>query len=143
MDAPALMPPNFNKDYILYTFTTNFSYDAVLTQKHAEDTEIPISFMISTFKGDKINYTQIDKKYYTVQKYVKHVRPYLLKSKTKVIIPYTTIRNVLVQKDLGEKRAHWMIVLQEYDLEINLANIVKGQGLCFIGAQCNNQEHEQ
>ena len=39
------------------------------------------------------------------------------------------VKNLLVQKELGEKRAHWMTVLQEYDLEINPSKIVRGQGL--------------
>ena len=69
-----------------------------------------------------------------VYKSVKHYKPYLLKLKTKVIVPYAAIRNVLVQKELGEKRAHWMTSLQEYDLEIKPANIVIGQGLCQLTA---------
>ena len=41
-DAPALMSPYFDKYFILYTFTTDFSYVVVLTQKRVEDVEIPI-----------------------------------------------------------------------------------------------------
>ena len=52
---------------------------------------------------------------------MKHFKPYLLKSITKVILPYATIRNVLIQKELGEKCSHWMPALQEYDLEIKPA----------------------
>jgi hypothetical protein len=55
-----------------------------------------------------------------------------LKSRTKVIIPYPVVRNLLVQKELGEKRAHWMTTLQEYDLEIKPTQIVKGQGICKL-----------
>ena len=126
MEAPALMPPDFSKDFILYTFATDVSNDSMLTLKNEEDVEILVSFMISTLKGGELNYTQVDRKYYIFYKYVNHFRPYLLNSKTKVIIPYVTIRNVLIQKELGEKRAHQMTTLQEYDLEINLANMVKG-----------------
>ena len=57
-------------------------------------------------------------------KAVKHFRPYLLKSKTKVIVPFSAIRNSLVQKELGEKRAHWMATLQEYDLEIKPSHVI-------------------
>ena len=39
------------------------------------------------------------------------------------------VKNLLVQKELGEKRAHSVTVLQEYDLEINPTKIVRGQGL--------------
>ena len=31
---------------------------------------------------------------------------------------------------MGEKRANWVIALQEYDVEIKPASIVKGQGFC-------------
>ena len=87
-EALALMSPDFNKDFILYTFSTEFSNVAILTQKHHDDAEIPISFMISTFKGDELNYSHIDKHAYAVYKSVKIYRPYLLKSWTKVIVPY-------------------------------------------------------
>ena len=32
--------------------------------------------------------------------------------------------------DVGEKRANWVTALQEYDLEIKPANIVRAQGFC-------------
>ena len=53
------------------------------------------------------------------------------------------IRNVLIQKELGEKHAHWMNAPQEYDLEIKCAKIVKGQGLCLLASQSNDLEKEQ
>ena len=56
-EAPSLMPPYFSKDFILYTFATDFSYAAFLTQKNHEDTEILISFMSSTIKGFELNYS--------------------------------------------------------------------------------------
>ena len=39
--------------------------------------------------------------------------------------------------------AHWMTTLQEYDLEINPAKIVRGQGLCQLTAQPNDPENQQ
>ena len=90
-EALALMSPDFNKDFILYTFSTNFSNAIVLTQKHHDDAEIPISFMSSTFKGAELNYSQIDKHAYVVYKLVKNYRPDLLKSWTKVIVPFVAI----------------------------------------------------
>ena len=61
----------------------------------------------------------------------------MLKSKTKVIVPYAAVRNVYIQKELGEKRAHWMTVLQEYELDINPVKMVKGKVLCLLAAQSN------
>ena len=54
-EAPALMSPDFDKEFILYTFSTDFSYVVVLTHKQVEDIEIPILFMSSTFKGAELN----------------------------------------------------------------------------------------
>ena len=55
------MPPYFSKYFVLYTFSTNDSYVAILTQRNEEDAEIPVFFMSSTFKGAKLNYTWVDK----------------------------------------------------------------------------------
>ena len=91
--------------------------------------------MSSNFKGAELNYHEVDKQAFAIFKAVKHFHPYLLKSKTKIIVPYSSVRNLLVQKDLGEKRAPWMTALQEYDLEIKPSTIVKGQGLCKLAIE--------
>ena len=71
---------------------------------------------------------------------MKHFCPYLLKSQTKIIVPYPAIRNFFVQKELGEVRAHWMTTFQEYDLEIKPAKIVWGQGLCQMATEAVAEE---
>ena len=43
--APSLKSPNFEKDFILYTFASDDSLATVLTQKEDEGDEYPISFM--------------------------------------------------------------------------------------------------
>jgi hypothetical protein len=98
--------------------------------------------MSSSFKGTELNYPVVDRQAYTVFKAVKHFRSYLLKSRTKVIVPYPAVRNLLVQKELGEKRANWVTSLQEYDLEITPAQIVRGQGLCklVVDSEAGQQE---
>ena len=73
-EAPSLLSPYFNK--------------------------VSISFMSSNFKGVELNYHEVDKQAFVVFKAVKHFRPYLLKSKTKIIVPYSSVKNLLVQKDL-------------------------------------------
>ena len=72
----------------------------------------------------------MEKQAYAVFKSLKHFRPFLLKTHTKIIVPCSTVRQLLIQREVGEKRANWVIALQEYDVEIHPAKIVKGQGLC-------------
>ena len=66
---------------------------------------------------------------------MKHFRLYLLKSQTKVIVPYLAVRNLFVEKEFGEVRAHWMTTLKEYDLDIKQKKIVQWQGLGKISAE--------
>eukprot|EP00253_Pinus_taeda_P026102 PITA_26102 len=48
------------------------------------------------------------------------------------------VRQLLIQKELEEKRANWVTTLQEYDLEIKPAKIVRGQGFCRLLAGASN-----
>ena len=104
--------------------------------------EFPISFMSTGLQGAKLNYPAINKQAYAVFKAVKQSRPYILKIRTKVIVPYPAVTSLFVQKELGERRGNWVTALQEYDLEFKPASIVKGQGLCkLMTKNGNNDEH--
>lgn len=48
------------------------------------------------------------------------------------------MRNFLIQRDVGEKRENWVTALQEYDIEIKSAKIVKRQGFCTMLAGASN-----
>jgi hypothetical protein len=137
------MSLDFSQDFTLYTFASDQSYVVVLMQKNVESNEIPIAFMRSAFKGAEINYLVVYQQAYVVFKVVKHFWSYLLKSRTKVIIPYLVVRNLLVQNELGEKRENWMMSLQEYDLKITPAQIFRGQGLCKLVVDSVEEQESQ
>ena len=90
-EAPTLTSPDFSKPFILYTFSSNSSYAVVLTQKNLENNEAPIAFTSFGLNGVEMNYPEVDKQAFVVFKSVKHFRPYLLKSHTKVIVPYSIV----------------------------------------------------
>jgi hypothetical protein len=72
--APVLQSPDFNRNFFLYTFTSDQSLDAVLTQKDDDKNEAPVSFMSTNLQGADLNYPAIDKHAYVVYKAVKHLR---------------------------------------------------------------------
>jgi hypothetical protein len=43
---------------------------------------------------------------------------------------------------MGERRGNWMAVVQEFDLDIKLAKLVKGQGLCKLVVESQDQVNE-
>jgi hypothetical protein len=51
----------FSRDFFLYTFASNQSLAAVLTQKDDENNEGPVPFMSTNLQGDEINYPDIEK----------------------------------------------------------------------------------
>ena len=53
------------------------------------------------------------------------------------------MRQLLFQREVGEKRANWVTTLQEYDVAIKPAKIVRGQGFCRLLAGAHNiPEHQ-
>ena len=73
--APSLRSLDFEKDFILYTFTSDNSLVAVLTQKGDLGDEYPISFMSTGLQGAELNYPVVDKQEFVVFKVVKQSRP--------------------------------------------------------------------
>ena len=89
--APSLKSPNFEKDFIMYNFASDDSLADVITQKEDGGDEYPISFMSTRLQGVELNYLAIDKHVYAVFKAVKQFRPYILKNRTKVIVPHPPV----------------------------------------------------
>ena len=79
-----------------------------------------------------MNYPEAYKQAYAIYKAIIHLKYYLYNSQTKVIVPYAIVINVLIHKDLGDKCAHWVTMLQENDWEIHPIKIVHGKGLCKL-----------
>ena len=73
-----------------------------------------------------MNYLEVEKQAFAVYKTVKHFRPFLLKTHMKVMVTFPAVRQLLMQKELGEKRENWVTALQNYDIEIKPAKIVRG-----------------
>ena len=100
----------------MYTFASDNSLAAVLTEKEEGGDEYPISFMSTGLQGAELNYPVVDKQAYVVFKAVKKFRPYILMNCTKVIVPHPAVQYLFVQKELGERRGNWVTSLQEYNV---------------------------
>ena len=74
----------------------------MLTQKNEDGEEFPVSFMSIGLQGAELKYLAIDKQAFVVFKVVKHFHLYLLRSHTKIIVPHTTVRALLIQKEPGD-----------------------------------------
>jgi hypothetical protein len=78
--SPVFQSPDFSKYFFLYTFASDQSLVAVLTQKDDDNNEAPVSFMSTNIQGVELNYPSIDKLVYAIYKAMKHFIYYILKT---------------------------------------------------------------
>ena len=71
----------------------------------------------------------MEKQAYALVKYLKYFRVYILHSHIIAYVPNNVVKNILTQPDPEGKRAKWIVVMLEYDLEIRPTKLVKGYGL--------------
>ena len=62
---------------------------------------------------------------------------YILHSHILAYVPNTIVKDVLVQTDPEGRRGKWIATLLEYDVEIKLTKLIKGQGLAKLMAKSN------
>ena len=94
---------NFDNEFILYTFASDHSIASVLKKKNEEGEGFPVSFMSTSLQGVELKYLAIDEQAFVVFKAVNHFRMYLLRCHTKIIVPHSTVRALLIQKELGDR----------------------------------------
>jgi hypothetical protein len=92
----------------------------------------------------ELKYSTNDTQVFAVFKVVNHFRPYLLISHTKIIVPHSMVRVLLIKKEPVDRRGNWITTLQEYELEINPTKLVKGQGLGkLVAKELDPQKKEE
>jgi hypothetical protein len=101
--APSLRSLDFIKDLLVYTFASDHSIVAMLTQKDGQGNESPITFMSTGLQGIELNYPPMDKQVFSVHKVIKQFKTYILKNHTKVIVPHPEVRSLFIQRELGER----------------------------------------
>jgi hypothetical protein len=79
----------------------------------------------------------MEKQAYTMVKALKSFRTYVLHSKVIAYVPTSVVNDILVQEDSDGKRGRWLAKIQEFDLEVKMTKLVKGQGLAKLLVESN------
>jgi hypothetical protein len=136
-EAPILASPDYLKDFLIFSFTSEHTLAAVLLQKNEEGFEQPIAFFSKSLRDIELRYDIMENKAYAMVKALKAFRTYVLHSKVIAYIPTSSVKDILVQSDSDGKRGWWLAKIQEFDLEIKSTRLVKGQGLAKLLAESN------
>lgn len=125
-EAPVLVNPQFDKEFLVFSFGSHDTIAVVLLQKNAEGYEQPISFFSKVLRDAELKYDILEKQAYALIKALKSFRVYLLHSKVVAFVPNNTVKDILVQPDSEGKRGRWIAKLLEYDVDIKPTKLIKG-----------------
>jgi hypothetical protein len=58
--TPVLINPNFQRDFIMYSFSTKSVVASILTQRNAKGEELPINLMSKTLHDYELRYSELE-----------------------------------------------------------------------------------
>jgi hypothetical protein len=130
--APVLASRDYTKELLIFSFAFEHTITTILLQKNDEGFEKPIAFFSKSLRDGEFKYDILEKQAYAMVKALKTFRTYVLHSKIIAYVPTSVVKDILVQPDCDGKRGRWLAKIQEFDLEVKLTNLVKGQGLAKL-----------
>eukprot|EP00253_Pinus_taeda_P022354 PITA_22354 len=132
-----LTSPQFNKDFIIFSFASEHTIAAVLLQKDDQGNEKPIAFFSGALRDAPLKYQIMEKQAYTLVKAIKDFRIYILYSHVISYVPNSVVKDILTQEGLEGKRAKWIASILEYDIEIKPTKLIKGQDIKKFAVSCH------
>jgi hypothetical protein len=132
-----LISPNFDKEFYIFSFASKDTIVAVILQINIDDQEQPVSFFSKVFRDVEVKYEPLEKQAYALIKSLKAFRIYIFQAKVIAYVPSSFVKDVLIQPNIDGIRIKWIGKLIEFDDEIKLAKLVKGQGLAKLLAEEN------
>eukprot|EP00253_Pinus_taeda_P010900 PITA_10900 len=137
--TPVLTSPQFDKDFIIFSFASEHTIAAVLLPKDDQGNENPIASLIRALRDAPLKYKIMEKQAYALVKAIKGFRIYILYSHVIAYVPNVVVKDILTQEGLEGKRGKWIASILEYDIEIKPNKLIKGQGLAKLMSETNFQ----
>ena len=139
-EAPMLASPDYLKDFLIFSFSSEHTIIAVLLQKNEEGFEQSIAFFSKSLRDVELRYDILEKQAYAMVKALQDFRTHVLHSKIIAYVPTNAIKYILVYLDSDGRRGRWLAKIQEFDLEVKPTKLVKGQGMARLLSKSNFRE---
>jgi len=137
--TPVLTSPQFDRDFIIFSFASEHTIAAVLLQKDDLGNEKPIAFFSKALRDAPLKYQIMEKQAYALVKAIKDFRIYILYSHIIAYVPSPIVKDILTQENLEGRRGKWIANILEFDIEIKPTKLIKGQGLAKLMTETNFQ----
>ncbi|XP_061360425.1 uncharacterized protein LOC133304398 [Gastrolobium bilobum] len=115
--APVLMVPDWNLPFELMCDVSAYAIGAVLG--HRKDKLLHVIYYASKVLNEaQVNYATTEKEMLAVVYALDKFRPYLIRSKIIVFTDHAALKYLMSKQDAKPRLLRWMLLFQEFDLEI-------------------------
>ena len=115
--APIIQPPDWNLPFEIMCDASDFAVGAVLGQR--KDNKLhAIYYASKTLDDAQVNYATTEKELLAIVYAFEKFRSYLVGAKVIVYTDHAAIRYLLSKKEAKPRLIRWILLLQEFDLEI-------------------------
>ena len=133
--APVLISPDFNKDFIIFSFALEHTIAAVLLQNNKQGYKQPIAFFSKSLRDATLKYNIMEKQALALIKSIKDFKLYILYSHIIAYVPNSIVNEILTKNGPEGKRGKWIATILEYDIEIKPIKLINFQGLAKLMAK--------
>ncbi|GKA31439.1 reverse transcriptase domain-containing protein [Tanacetum coccineum] len=116
-EAPILIAPDWDLPFELMCDASDFAIGAVLGQRKNKHFQ-PIHYASKTMSEAQTHYTTTEKELLAVVYAFEKFRSYLVLSKSIVYTDHSAIKYLFAKKDAKARLMRWILLLQEFDVEI-------------------------
>ena len=117
VSAPIVVAPDWDLPFELMCDASEYATGAVVGQKRERTFQV-IYYASRTLNDAYLNYETTEKEILAVVFAFDKFRPYLIGNKVIVHIDHSAIKNLMTKKDVKPRLIRWVLLLQEFDLEI-------------------------
>ena len=117
VSTPIVVGLDWNLPFELMCDASDYAIGAVLGQKR-ERTFQAIYYASGTMNDVQLNYATTEKELLTIVFAFDKFRPYLIGNRVIVHTDHPSIKNLMTKKDAKPRLIRWVLLLQEFGLEI-------------------------
>ncbi|XP_074267374.1 uncharacterized protein LOC141590706 [Silene latifolia] len=115
--APIIQPPDWSLPFELMCDASDHALGAVLGQRKDEKVHA-IHYASKTLDDAQTNYSTTEKELLVVVFAMEKFRTYLVGAKVIVFTDHVALRHLLIKKESKPRLIRWILLLQEFDMEI-------------------------
>jgi hypothetical protein len=117
VSAPIIQLPDWSQPFEIMCDTSDYAVGAVLGQRK-EGRVHAVYFASKTLSGAQLNYATTEKELLAVVFAFKKFRSYIVNAKVIVYTDHAAIKYLLAKKEAKPRLIRWILLLQEFDVEI-------------------------